>query len=62
MAIESFQCARHLLVSVIGPTRVGPVEKIFIIKALRRLENAILRLVFANAVLHKTPILLRFCK
>ena len=62
MATEDFQCARHFLVSVIGPTRVGPAERIFKIKALRWLENAILRLVFANAVLHKTPILLRFCK
>ena len=32
-----------------GSTMVAPVEK-FQLKVLRRLENAILRLVFANAV------------
>ena len=53
MAIENFQCARHSLVSVIRLTMVGPGEKIFKKQLLRRLENAILRLVFENAVLHK---------
>ena len=47
MAVESFKCARHYLVciSTTGPTMVGP-GKIFKMKALRRLENTILRLVF----------------
>ena len=62
MAIENFQCTRHSLVSVIGPTMIGPAEKIFKIKILRRLENASLRLVFEISVFHKIAILLMFCK
>ena len=58
MAVENFQCARYSLVPAIGPIMVGPEEKIFQIKVLRRLENAILRLVFVDAVLHKIAILL----
>ena len=53
MAIENSQYARNSLVSFTGPTIVGSEEEIFKIKVLRRLENTILRLVFANAVLHK---------
>ena len=41
MAIKNFQCARNSLVSVIGPTMVGPGEHAFKIKVLRRLENFI---------------------
>ena len=54
MAMESFQCARHSLgyMSTIGP------GKIFNIEVLRRLENTILRFVFANTVFHKGMILL----
>ena len=29
MVIKNVQCARHSLVSLIGPTMVGPGEKIF---------------------------------
>jgi len=50
MAFENFQRARHSIVSVIWPTMVGPGERSFKIKVLKRLENAILRLLFANAV------------
>ena len=39
MVVENFQCARHSLVSIIGPTMVGPGEKIFKIKIFRRLET-----------------------
>ena len=46
MAIENFQHARHP-VSIIGHTMVGP-GKIFQIKVLRQLKNAILNLVFTN--------------
>ena len=53
MAIKSFQCTRNSLISVIRPTMVGHGEKIFKTKVLRKLENAILRLVFGNIVLHK---------
>ena len=53
--------SRNSLVSVIGPTIVGPGGHIFRIKVLRRLENAMLILVFANAVLYKMPSLLLFC-
>ena len=35
-------------VSMIGPTMVGLGEKVFKIKVLRRLENVVLNLVFAN--------------
>ena len=62
MAIENFLCARHSLVSVLGPTMVGPRLKVFKIKVLRRLENAFLRLVVASTVLHKIAILLMFCR
>ena len=41
---------------------VGPRGKVFRIEVFRRLENAILRLIFADAVLHKIAILLMFCK
>ena len=52
MAIGNFQCARNSPVFrfIIGPNMVGPGEQIFNIKILRRLENANLRLVFANTV------------
>ena len=51
MAIDSFKYPRHSLVcrSTIGPAMVGP-GKIFKMKVLRRLENAISRLLFANTV------------
>ena len=62
MAIENFQCARHSLVSVIGLTMVGQGGKAFKVEVLRRLENSILRLVFAHAVLHKITIVLMCCK
>ena len=39
---------------------VEPGEEMFNIEVLRRLENAILRLVLANTVLHKRVILLIF--
>ena len=45
-------------VSTIWPTMVGPGEKIFDMKIFRRLEEAVLRLVLANAVFHKRGILL----
>ena len=38
-AVKNFQCARHSIISVIGPTKVGPGEKIFKNKVLRRLEK-----------------------
>ena len=60
MIIESFKGARHSLVSAIGPTMGWNGEKVFKIKVIRRLENIILRLVFANAVLRKITILLMF--
>ena len=44
MAIETSQCARHCLVSVIGPTMAGVGEQIFKIRGLRRLKNVILRM------------------
>ena len=47
-------------VSIKGPTIVGPGEKIFKMKVLRRLENVSLGLVFANTVFHKRVILLIF--
>ena len=53
MAIENFQCAMHFLLSVIGLTMVELGEQIVQLKVLRRLENVILRLVFANAVYFK---------
>ena len=37
---------------IIGSTMVGSVQKIFNIMALRRLENAIVKLVFTNIVFH----------
>ena len=51
MSIEDFQCIRHssLCSFVIGPTMVGQ-EKKFQIKALRWLENGILKLIFANSI------------
>ena len=55
MAIENFQYARQSLVSVIVPTR--PEKNIFKIRALRKLENAILILGFASTVLRKRAIL-----
>ena len=45
--------------STVGPTMVGSYEQ-FSKKALRWLENAIFRLVFANIVFHKRGILLVF--
>ena len=61
MAIKDFQCPRHSPESIIGATMAGPVEKNFKVKVLRRLENADLRLVSANKVLHKITVLLMFC-
>ena len=46
--------------STVGPIMIVPGEKIFKIKALRWLGNAILRLVFAHTVFHKRAILLIF--
>ena len=46
-------------VSTIRPNMVGPGEK-FQVNVLKRQENAILRLVFANAIFHKRAILLIF--
>ena len=59
MAVESFECARHSLLSrsTVGPSRVGP-GKSFKIKVPRRLEYTILRLVFANTIFHKRAILI----
>ena len=50
MTIQNFQRARHSLVPSVylRPTMVGPGEKLPKMKALRWLENAILRLVFAT--------------
>ena len=62
MAIDNFQCARHSVVSIIEPTKVRPGKKRFKIKVLRRLENAILRLIFANKALHKIAIMLMLWK
>ena len=39
---------------------VGPGDNMLMIKVFRRLENAILRLVFANIVFHTKAILLIF--
>ena len=47
-------------VSIKGPTIFRPGEKIFKIKLLRKLENAILRLIFANTVFYKRAILVIF--
>ena len=41
-----------------GPQWLGPKKKKFKIKAFRRAENVILRLVFANKVFHKRATLL----
>ena len=60
MASENFQCARNILVPVIGPW-LGP-EKSFQIRGSQKVKNAVLRLVFANTVLHEVAILLMFCK
>ena len=62
MPIKNFQCAKHSLVSATGPTMIAPGGKLFKIRLSGGLENTILRLVFANAVLHKISILLMFCK
>ena len=35
MALINIQCARHSLVSVIGPTMVGRREEIFKVKVLK---------------------------
>ena len=56
MIIENFQAVRYSLVSSIGPTMVWKGEKMLKIKVIRGVENATLRLVFANTVLHKTAI------
>ena len=57
MAIESSKCARQSLLrrSTIGPIMVGPGKKF---SNLRRMENIIVRLIFANTVFHKRFILL----
>ena len=49
-----FQSIRHDLVSSVYymAHMVEPAEKFFKIKVLRWLENAILRLAFANTVFH----------
>ena len=48
------------IVSAKGSTMVGLAEKNFEIKAVRWLENAILKLDVANTVFHKRAILLIF--
>ena len=58
MAIKVIRCTRHSFVLVTRLTMVGPREKMFKINVLRKLENAILRLVFANIVFHTKAILL----
>ena len=58
MTIENFQCARlSSIPSAYYRVRHGWVRrKIFKIKVLRWLQNAILVLVFADTVFHKTAI------
>ena len=59
MGIEDLQCNRHSpLFSVYYRTHYGwGSRKRFLIKALRWLQNAILKLAIANTVFHKRSIL-----
>ena len=60
MAMQNLQYARHSLVSTIGPTMVGPGEKNFSMKVLKKLGNAILRFAFVNTVFYKRAVLITF--